>query len=160
MRLRGALIVSIILMARLGWAEGTPSSGGAAGRPPGGIAVVNPSGAPVSGGMGQPLSPPFEPDFFSPTTGSGVSVPGTSPKGREYDDMPDYTTDQREAWLKKCAVYKDQDSKLFRDCFQKEREKMRMELREKFDAVERRQGGGRTSYEDLLQPQKSSGGFD
>jgi hypothetical protein len=74
--------------------------------------------------------------------------------------MPDYNLEQRDTWLKKCAVYKEQDSKLFRDCFYREKEKMRLELREKFDAVERRQGGSRKSVEEMLQPEKSSGGFD
>lgn len=123
-------------------------------------------GNPSSGGaypnnLNQGLIRTLDPDFFSASGQSAGPVPpATSPKGREFDDMPDYTTDQRDAWLRKCGAYKDQDSKLFRECFQKEREKMRLELREKFDAVERRQGGGKTPYDNLLQPQKSSGGFD
>lgn len=165
----GSSIAIAILFswAVVGFSEQAPSAGansggGAPGAKPGGVSVLNPGG---STGQVPNINPgtikPLDDDFFSPQPGSfGQAVPGLSPKGREFDDMPDYNLEQRDTWLRKCSNYKEQDSKLYRECFYREKEKMQLELREKFDAVERRQGGGRKSLEDLLQPEKSSGGFD
>lgn len=112
-----------------------------------------------------PMSPgyikPFDEGFFeSKPIDIKSAPPGFSPRGREYGADPDYNTEQREEWLRKCGPYKDQDAKLFRQCFQREKDKMRLELREKFDQVERRQGGSGKSIDDLIQPNKGSGGFD
>jgi hypothetical protein len=102
----------------------------------------------------------LDPNFFNAPSDSKNTPPGLSPKGREFDADPDYNSEQREEWLRKCAPYKDQDSKLFRECFFREKDKMRLELREKFDSVERRQGGKGKSLQDLIQSNPSSGGFD
>lgn len=100
-------------------------------------------------------------NFFNSNPSSiSNTPPGLSPKGRVFDADPDYNSAQREEWLRKCEPYKDQDSKLFRECFQREKDKMRLELREKFDSVERRQGNRLKSYYELLKPNSNSGGFD
>lgn len=102
----------------------------------------------------------LDPGFFNPPVDNKNAPSVLSPKGREFDADPDYNSEQREEWLRKCAPYKDQDSKLFRECFYREKGKMRLELREKFDSVERRQGGKGKSLQDLIQSNPSSGGFD
>lgn len=100
-------------------------------------------------------------NFFNSQSDNSSNGPsGLSPMGRVYDADPDYNSQQREEWLRKCEPYKDQDSKLFRECFQREKDKMRLELREKFDSVERRQGNQMKSYYELLKPNSNSGGFD
>ena len=93
----------------------------------------------------------LDPSFFDAPVDNKNTPPGLSPKGREFDADPDNNSEQREEWLRKCAPYKDQDSKLFRECFFREKDKMRLELREKFDSVERRQGGKGKSLQDLIQ---------
>lgn len=137
-----------------------------------------PSNAPASPGMNKgtvntdtgnafpgPLKPKgyieaLDPNFFNTPIDNKNTPTGLSPKGRDFDADPDYNSEQREEWLRKCAPYKDQDSKLFRECFYREKDKMRLELREKFDSVERRQGGKGKSLQDLIQSNPSSGGFD
>lgn len=102
-----------------------------------------------------------EEDFFNPNPNGNQQTPAqVSPNGRVYDSDPEYNSQQRADWIRKCEPYRDQDSKLFRECFQREKDKMRLELREKFDAVERRQGIRLKSYEELLKPNPNSGGFD
>ncbi|MFM8268733.1 MAG: hypothetical protein ACKN9V_00975 [Pseudomonadota bacterium] len=102
----------------------------------------------------------IDPNFFNPPSDNKNTPSVLSPKGREFDADPDYNSEQRDEWLRKCAPYKDQDSKLYRECFYREKGRMRLELREKFDAVERRQGGKGKSLQDLIQSNPSSGGFD
>jgi len=100
-------------------------------------------------------------NFFNPVAPRGKGgAAELAPNGREYATDPDYNSEQREQWLQKCAPYRDKDSKLFRECFQAEKDRMRLELREKFDSVERRQGGKKMSIEDLIRPNSGSGGFD
>lgn len=138
--------------------SGDASGGSAASKP--GRVVVSPLTGSSSGNINPGTLKVFDENFFTPPTGSNQGKPEVNSAGRTYGPDADYNTEQREQWLAKCAPYRDQDVKLFRDCFQREREKMKLELREKFDAVERRQGRGNYSIENLLQPSKSSGGFD
>lgn len=155
-------LVCLSMSMRLALAEsaGSGNAGAAAALPPGKVIVAPlPSAQPGNFNPGTLKS--FDEGFFdAKKADTAPPPPGTSEKGREYAPDPDYNSQQREQWIQKCAPYKDKDAKLFRECYQKEREKMRLELREKFDAVERRQGMGKTPTEELLQPNKGSGGFD
>lgn len=141
-------------------------------------ATASPANPPFSSGMNKgtvntnagpaPLGPlmpngyiqALDPNFFNSPSDNKNTPPGNSIKGREFDADPDYNSEQREEWIRKCSPYKDQDSKLFRQCFFREKDKSRLELREKFDAVERRQGGKGKALQDLIQSNPSSGGFD
>ncbi|NBX75987.1 MAG: hypothetical protein EBQ92_05490 [Proteobacteria bacterium] len=152
-----------VLVGVSAWAE-TPAPAPAAPPAASGMnkGTVNTDG---SSSIPGPLKPSgyiqaLDPNFFNPPSDNKNTPAGLSPKGREFDADPDYNSEQREEWLRKCAPYKDQDSKLFRQCFYREKEKMRLELREKFDSVERRQGGKGKSLQDLIQSNPSSGGFD
>lgn len=119
---------------------------------------------PNSQSSGQEFNPGtikvFDENFFSSPPRGKNGEPLLAPNGREYAADPDYNSEQREQWLEKCAPYKDKDTKLFKECFQREKDKMRLDLRQKFDAVERRQGGKKMSIEDLIKPNAGSGGFD
>ncbi|NBX93612.1 MAG: hypothetical protein EBQ85_10325 [Proteobacteria bacterium] len=147
-------------------AEGSSEPGGNSGAGSGnkpGASIYAPF--PGAWGGSTSLSPgnvkALDNDFFLPKKEETTPIPpGISRKGREYAPEPDYNSEQRDLWLQKCASYRDKDARLFRQCYQKEREKMLLELREKFDAIERRQGAGKVPTEELLQPNKASGGFD
>jgi len=152
-----------IAASGVAWAENGPEASGK----PSSSAGMNRGS--VTGDTGSafpsPLKPKgyieaLDPNFFDAPIDKKNTPTILSPKGREFDSDPDYNSEQREEWLRKCAPYKDQDSKLFRECFLREKDKMHLELREKFDAVERRQGGKGKSLQDLIQSNPSSGGFD
>lgn len=148
-------IIGYLLILNLALAESPPS------QPSGAQYQLGPN--PPSNG--QQFNPGtikvLDENFFSPSPvrGKGGEVE-MAPNGREYAADPDYNSEQREQWLQKCAPYREKDTKLFRECFQQEKDKMRLDLRQKFDAVERRQGGKKMSIEDLIKPNAGSGGFD
>lgn len=157
--MRSLVLFSLFLMGRLAFPEGAPSSSTPPAPSMGGAVTASPMPSSNMGSMG--IIKTFDEDFFNTNPSNNLNTPpGVSPQGRIYDADPDYNSQQREEWLRKCEPYKDQDSKLFRECFQREKDKMRLELREKFDAVERRQGGKIKSYDQLLKPNTNSGGFD
>jgi len=157
--MRFLVLFSLFLMVRLALSEATSSPGSPPTPSMGGAVTPSPIPSSNTGSMG--IIKTFDENFFNTNPSNNLNTPqGVSPQGRIYDADPDYNSQQREEWLRKCEPYKDQDSKLFRECFQREKDKMRLELRERFDAVERRQGGKIKSYDELLKPNPNSGGFD
>lgn len=82
--------------------------------------------------------------------------PAVNANGRHVGDEPDYTSDQREKWLKICAKYKEKDGEAYRKCYQEEKEKFQKGLKEAADLVERRLNEPLRNTNPLMEDQRKN----
>lgn len=116
----------------------------------------NVSGNPVpSGATLKPVNPntvqTLDGNFFD---AKGVGKESSANSGaRYYGEEPNYNTEQRDAWLAKCAQFKGKDQEAYRKCYEEEKRKSLAGLRENQDAIEKRQMEPLRNVNPLLEDQ-------
>jgi hypothetical protein len=110
--------------------------------------TVTGSPMPLMDPMGPPKRNGLDETFFDDKKGDNVQGKdkrvdngnsGVSSSGRYYGKDPDYTTDEREQWLKDCESFRTGDQKLYKDCFNKQKQKTLEERDNAFIEVEKKQ---------------------
>lgn len=66
-----------------------------------------------------------------------IESPYSGIKRGQDNSKPRFNSTQREEWIKKCSRYRDQDSKKFKDCFEKLASENERDLEERQRAVEK-----------------------
>lgn len=82
--------------------------------------------------------------------------PAVNSNGRALAEEPDYTSDKREEWLKKCAPLKEKDGVAYRKCYQDEKAQFQGGLKKNREMVEQRQNEPLRNTNPLLEEQRKS----